>query len=73
MNTYQPWTVSFIELMKHNASAVVWLIQRLSNQFHSRSDFTSVTTVTLCFALAQLMDQAGHLLHLLGITMSYKG
>ena len=69
MKTYQPWTINLLSMMQHNAGSLLWLTQRLSYQYHSQSDYTCVTAVTLCFALAQLLDQAGQLLHLLGWTM----
>ena len=68
MNTYQPWTVNLISLIQHNAACIVWLTQRLSHQYHSQSNFSCVTAVVICLALAQLLDQTCQLLHLIGKT-----
>ena len=66
MTTYQPWTLSYIDLLQHNAAVMVWFTNRISQQFHAQSEHLVVTLTCFVLALAQLSEQAFEVLHLIG-------
>ena len=66
MSSYQPWVINHLDMLHHNAAVMLWFTNRITQQYHARSEHLVVTLTCFALALAQLSSQVFELLHLIG-------